>query len=62
MTNEEFERFVAVMVDKYLPQLSWWPTREEAVKSIIGGVVADTSILMDGTLPLEEWERAMAEA
>lgn len=62
MTEEEFERFHEVMMEKYLPQLHWWPTKEEAVRSIIGGVIADTTLLADGTVPLESWENAIQNA
>ena len=61
MTQDELERFQKVMVEKYRGQLSWYPSRAEALESIIGGVIADTSLLLDGTLPLEDWEAALAE-
>ena len=61
MTQDELERFQKVMVEKYRAQLDWFPTQEEGLHSIIGGVIADTSLLLDGTLPLEDWERALAE-
>lgn len=61
MTQEEWNRFHKVMVDKYMQQLSWWPTREQAVESIIGGVISDTSLLLDGSISLEQWEQAIAE-
>jgi hypothetical protein len=62
MTNEEHERFTKVMCEKYQDHLDWYPSREEALKSIISGVVADTSLILDGSVPLEQWEKAMAEA
>ncbi len=61
MTQDEFERFQKVMVEKYRGHLDWYPSKEEGLQSIIGGVIADTSLLLDGTLPLEDWERALAE-
>lgn len=61
MTNEEHEKFVAVMIDKYRDQIHWYPTVDEALESIIGGVVADTSLFLDGTVPLDRWLQPSAE-
>jgi len=61
MTQDELERFQKVMVEKYRRQLDWYPTQDEGLHSIIGGVIADMSLLLDGTLSLEDWEQALAK-
>jgi hypothetical protein len=61
MTNEEHERFTAVMMRKYRWQLDAYPTEDEALEGIIGGVIADTSLLLDGVVSLDRWEQALDE-
>ena len=59
MTQDVLERFSQVMLEK-----SKWvafPYGIERDLALIQLVIADTSILLEGAVPLEEWEAAMAE-
>lgn len=61
LTNDEWLRFADLMYQKHGRLISSWPTREESLLSIIQGVIADTSLLCEDIVTLEQWEEAMKE-
>lgn len=61
LTNEEFQRFADVMYEKHAFWLDAFPSPREGVMAVIQGVIADTHLLLDGTVSLERWEEAMRD-
>lgn len=61
MTQEELERFTNVMYAK-VRGLHWDGEADEVERAKIQMVIADTSLLLDGSVTLERWEDAVAEA
>ena len=62
MTNEQHEQFLEVMFQKYGGQWDWYETKEESIRSIIGGVIADTYLLCTDSVTLAQWLEASKEA
>lgn len=68
MTSEELEQFTDIMMRKAAfgfgfvdGRYHWAPGEEaESFRSLIQNVIIDTEMLVDGSVPLEQWLEEVA--